>query len=204
MRTLPAEAAMVERRLPGMNDLHATNPSLHMRHARHIVLPAALALLGVWVLAGCLYIPTFGTTVKGRNASKSVGAARSGKPIGVARSSAADVIRLLGEPTFATADRSVFAYPWTVRNGYAVWPLCFGGYSVLGERTLVLRFAGDERLRSYEVLRRDDPVIQINSMGSRAPLPPEIEEEMRAARMKEYERGRSSTRPATAPVTRPE
>src|SRR6478609_6065945 len=123
---------------------------------RKLLLPTGLAALGVWVLVGCVYIPTFGPTVRGRNAAGDVGPAGSKKPVRVADSTLADVVRVLGEPPLATADRRVVGYPWSVRKGFLVWPLCFSADSIHGNRTLVLRFDGQQVLRSFEVLKQDE------------------------------------------------
>ena len=172
---------------------------------RQLALPVALTAVAVWVLAGCVYIPAFGPTVEGENASKSVGSKGSRKPIRVGRATVADVVGVLGEPPAATSDRRVLAYTWVVRNGYSIWPLCFAGYPVNGNRTLVMRFGEDGVLRSFEVLKLNDPVIQISAMGRQFPMPDEIERE-RTAQLREGARYRATAAraaPATAPSTAP-
>ena len=169
-----------------------------------IAAPAAFMLLGIWLLVGCVYVPTFDKVVTGRNAAKKVGDARSRRPLRVTRSELADVLRVLGEPRFATADRRVLAYPWTVRNGVAVWPLCLAAYPVKGQRTLVLRFDDRDVLRSFEILKRNDPVVQISAMGFTVPLPPEIEREMAAESRLVEQRRRATTQSSSRPVTDPD
>jgi hypothetical protein len=170
---------------------------------RKLLLPSALATLGVWALVGCVYIPAFGPTVTGKNASESVGYKDSRKPVRTNASSLDDVIRILGEPQAATADRRVLAYTWVVRNGYSIWPLCFAGYAVNGKRTLVLRFDGRDVLKSFEVLKLNDPVIRINGVGGRFAMPVEIEQERIAEGRRIMEQRRSATRPTTTPATAP-
>jgi hypothetical protein len=175
-----------------------------MNHrSTRLLLPLALAAVGVWLLAGCVYIPVFGPTVEGKNASKSVGSNASRKPIRAGRATHADVVRVLGEPQAKTADDRVLAYTWVIRNGYAVWPLCFGGYPVNGSRTLVLRFDERHLLRSFEVLKMNDPVIQFSGSGRHFLMPPEIEQEQRAAHLRAYGARLSTTRPTTSPAPAP-
>ena len=177
-----------------------------MSHRRtRLVIPLALTAAGLWLLAGCVYIPAFGPTVEGKNASKSVGSKGSRKPVRVGRATRADVVGVLGEPRAATSDRRVLAYTWVVRNGYTIWPLCFAGYPVNGNRTLVLRFGEDGVLRSFEVLRLNDPVIQISAMGRRFPMPDEIERDRTAQRREaaRYRAPAARRAPATAPAFQP-
>jgi hypothetical protein len=170
---------------------------------RKLLLPTGLAGLGVWVLVGCVYIPTFGPTVRGRNASGEVGPAGSKKPIRVSASTLDDVIRVLGEPPLATSDRRVVGYPWSVRNGYLVWPLCFSGDSIYGNRTLVLRFDERQVLRSFEILKQDEDFQTAGGMLRMTPLPPEIERERAEERRRQFERERALSRPPTVPATEP-
>ena len=145
-----------------------------MKHHSRLIPPVLLIIFGLWLLHGCIYIPTFGTKVSGENAAKQVGDAKSRRPLRVGHATRDDVLKLLGEPYVASADGSAMAYGWTVRNGIAFWPLCFYANSVLGERTLVLRF--DERgvLRHYEVLKADEGLIEFHGVGP--PLPADLQE----------------------------
>ena len=175
------------------------------RKIRRLLAPLVLIVAGVWVLVGCVYIPTFGTRMAGKDVAKSVGHADSRKPIRVSRATVADVLRVLGEPPFATDDRRVFAYPWTVRNGIAVWPLCFAAYPVRGQRTLVLRFDTEDVLGSFEVLKRDEPAVNLYYNQKMLPvLPQEIERERWHSRPAGVHPWAPSTRPATSPATQPE
>jgi hypothetical protein len=170
---------------------------------RKLLIPIGLTALGVWVLVGCVYIPTFGPTVRGRNAAGDVGSAGSRKLIRVTVSTLADVIRVLGEPPLATRDWRVVGYPWSVRNGYLVWPLCFSGESIYGNRTLVLRFDEQQVLRSFQVLTQDENFMNAGGMLRITPLPPEIKQERAEERRRQYELKRASTRPTTLPATAP-
>jgi hypothetical protein len=141
-----------------------------MRHRLGLLLPLVLASIGVGLLVGCIYIPTFGAAVSGRNVAKQVGDARSRKPVRVGTSTRDDVLRLLGAPQASKADGTGVAYMWSVRNGVAVWPLCFQAESIIGYRTLVLRFDEAGRMKSYEVLKSDTPVV-LNLGGTHHALP---------------------------------
>jgi len=118
-----------------------------------------------------LPIPTFQATVEGRNVARQVGDINSGKPIRVSQATRSDVLRLLGTPYAVTEDGRGLPYSWTVLHGVTVWPLCFYADPVRGARTLILRFDENDVLRSTEVLKRDEPVIQWNSMDVTPPLP---------------------------------
>jgi hypothetical protein len=162
------------------------------------LLPVLLTAAGVWLLVGCVYIPTFGRVSQGSDASRQVGNARSKKPLQVSRATRDDVLRVLGTPRFTSSSGLEAAYAWEVQNGYTVWPLClFSGYPVNGKRTLVLRFGGDGVLRSSQVLKSDANVIQISAYGPgiRLLLPPDLEED----RIAQLRRSMPATRTTAAP-----
>jgi hypothetical protein len=172
--------------------------------SRKLAFPIALAVVGAWLLVGCVYVPTFGPVISGKDVAKAVGAGDSKKPLRTGQASVADVRRLLGEPPFASDDGRVLAYPWTVRNGLAVWPLCFSAYPVRGQRTLVLRFDSSGFLQSFHLLKQDEPVMNLYPNQPQSPLlPEEIENDLRSARIAEVQRRKASTRPATVPTTQP-
>ena len=174
------------------------------RRIRRLLAPVALIVIGVWLLAGCVYIPTFSTTTSGKSVGGSVGAADSRRPLRVSRSTLDDVLRVLGKPPHATSDGRVLAYPWSVRHGIVVWPLCFAGYSVNGQRTLVLRLDERHVLRSFEILRQDDNILDLygGARGAKM-LPPEIWGDRAEAMREKLGRWQPSTRTSTAPATRP-
>ena len=122
----------------------------HLAKHRPALLPALLIVLGVCLLQGCLFIPTFDKLKSGKDVSKAVGDANSRKRLRVGVSTLDDVIAVLGPPHYATPDRSEVAYVWTVTNGIWVWPFCFTAYPQEGKRALVLDFDRG-LLRSYRV-----------------------------------------------------
>ena len=163
------------------------------------LLPAVLCAAGVWLLVGCIYIPTFGKVVNGHDAARQVGEARSKKPLRVERTTQAEVLRFLGTPHFTSSSGLEIAYAWEVQNGYAFWPLClFSGYPVNGKRTLVLRFHEDGLLRSYQVLRSDANVVQISPYGHgiRVLLPPDLQDD----RFAQMRRAYLASQPTTGPT----
>jgi hypothetical protein len=134
-----------------------------------LVMPATLAGVGVYLLVGCIYIPTFNGVKTGKNYSKLVGDAKSRKPVRVGRSTVEDALRILGVPFSRKGDGEALAYTWTVQTGVAVWPLCFHAESMQGYRTLVLRFDANRRLASYEILKTNEPFLDFG--GTSQPMP---------------------------------
>jgi hypothetical protein len=107
-----------------------------------LVLPFVLVVAGAFLLIGCIYIPTFNKVVRGVDASKEVGDAKSRKPLRIGHATRADVERVLGPPQYASADGSEVGYTWVIQRG--VWlSVCFGSEKVTGMRGVVLKFDGD-------------------------------------------------------------
>ena len=136
-----------------------------MSRRSRLLAPAALALLGAWLLSGCIFLPTFDNTIRGENAARSVGGKRSSKPIRLHVATRDDVLRFLGDPAFASPDLTRIAYTWDVRNGYWVWPLCFAGYAQEGRRIILLTFDESAVLRTAEVLRSDGNFLHSRVSG---------------------------------------
>src|SRR5215204_20189 len=120
-----------------------------------LLLPLALAAIGAWLLAGCIFVPTFDKTIRGKNVSKYVGSQRQKRPLRLHAATRDDVLRVLGEPHYASPDRTRIAYEWDVRNGYWVWPLCFAAYAQEGRRVLLLTFDEEGVLRTSEGLKNN-------------------------------------------------
>lgn len=161
-----------------------------MRHRPvRLALPLVLAGVGVSLLAGCVFIPTFDKTIRGKNVSKYVGSAKQDRPIRLHAATRDDVMRVLGEPRYASPDRTRIAYEWEVLNGYWVWPLCFAGYRQEGRRALLLTFDEAGVLRTSEVLKNNG-----NWFYGIAPGLPALPRDMLTA---------GATRPATSPANQP-
>lgn len=162
-----------------------------MRQLIRLSLPALLLGAGLWLLSGCLPIPTFQATVEGQNAERKVGDANSRKPIRVSRATRADVLRVLGTPSGESEDGRAVAYRWKVLHGVTVWPLCFYAQGVHGARMLVLRFDEHGVLQSTEAFKRDEQVIQ----WTQGPAFLELPQGMRPVPTG----GAGAARPATVP-----
>jgi hypothetical protein len=120
-----------------------------------VAVPAVLIALGVAALSGCLFIPTGEKVVSGRDATADVGDAKSKKSVRVGRATRADVVRVLGEPEYATESRDRVLYTWRVRNGVWFYPLCFKSDPNFGTRLIELRFDNAGVLRGFELKRAD-------------------------------------------------
>jgi len=131
---------------------------------RALILPTLLALAGVLMLAGCIYIPTFGVSVEGTsNLQKKVGAADSKKPIRLNTSTRSEVEQVFGQPYDAKVDGTQTVYAWTRRWGIAWLPLCFWnrlGY-VPDDRTkwFLLTYNSDHVLVKVELLELQPPPL---------------------------------------------
>ena len=120
---------------------------------RRSLVPALLALCaGIWLLAGCIYIPKFNAVIEGKDAAKHVGNADSRKPLRVNHATRDQVVGLLGDPKYVNADGTAMAYTWSVRKGTIFWPICaFMTEDVDRQRTLVLRFDNAGSLRRFSL-----------------------------------------------------
>ena len=85
--------------------------------------PMLMAAAGVWLLAGCVFIPTFNNPVRGRDVSGQVGSPESKRPLRIDQARREDVLRVLGAPWATSPDGTELAYTWVVRNGVWVMPL---------------------------------------------------------------------------------
>lgn len=135
---------------------------------RQLVLPLVLILFGVVLLHGCIYIPTFNQHHSGIDAAKQVGDARSGRLLRIGSATRADVDRVLGRPTYVSADGSEIAHTWLVQSG--VWlNICFGSSEILSKRAALLRFDSGGVLRGVRVVKQDG---LSRWMREKAVLPP--------------------------------
>lgn len=95
-----------------------------------LLLPITLAIIGVWALAGCFYLPIPEHRVNGKQKdfTKLVGPKLRSPAIhqGMTR---AQVIALLGNTPHVSLDNMRMAYFLDTEDGFWVWPLCFSAYS---------------------------------------------------------------------------
>lgn len=122
--------------------------------AGRMVLSLALIGTGVWVLVGCIYIPTFNAVKQGQNHSKQVGDVRSRRPVRIHKATRHDVRRILGPPVAVSKDGRSALYSWRVRHGYLLWPLCGGGQWHESTRSIELRFDDKGVLTDFAVHSR--------------------------------------------------
>ncbi len=144
-----------------------------MRNIRRAI-PFVLILIGLWLLSGCIYVPMFGRPLQGKNAVKQVGDAESRKPLRVGKSNDQDIRRILGEPYAQSDEGRVLAYTWKTQNGITIWPLCFAVDGVDRWSTLVLRMDKRGVLQSKEVLRENEPAINILTTPFSPHLPDDV------------------------------
>jgi hypothetical protein len=109
---------------------------------RRLILPALLILVGAWLLAGCIYIPTFNATVEGKDIR-----GKTSRAIQVDACSHDDVRKALGEPYFKTSDGRYWVYSWKNLGGFVVWPFCFTAGSESHAYAITFEFDDGEVLR---------------------------------------------------------
>jgi hypothetical protein len=151
-----------------------------MQQLIRLSLPTLLLAAGLWLLSGCLPIPTFGGRVEGRDAVDMLGGKKGVERLRVDPITRGEVLSVLGQPYAASADQKTLAYTWTIQHAVVVWPLCFHADAVMGRRTLVLRFDDAAMLRSFALLKKDDPLISLGAPSQDAPLPDDLWEELRS------------------------
>ena len=141
-----------------------------MKHHRgRIALPSVLIALGVWLLHGCIYIPTFNKVEDGENVTKKIGDSSSRKPIRINRSNRADVERVLGPPKYVSGDGLRIAYGWRVLEGIWVMPLCFTIDDQRGFRGAVLTFDEAGTLRSMQDVKDGEYIMHQARLESALP-----------------------------------
>ena len=133
---------------------------------KRAVLPISLVALGLSLLIGCLYIPTFERPVSStqKDFRKLVGSAQ-GSVLRTGYTNRATVLRLLGSPPLVSLDSSSIGYLFETRRGYWVMPLCFFYTYSADNRVYGLRldFDKDNVLRQFKAATSD----QNNGYGFR-------------------------------------
>ena len=163
--------------------------------------PVLLAAAGVWLLVGCVYIPTFGRVVRGKDVSKTVGEEGSRAALRPGEATRDDVFRVLGRPYYEESTGHALAYNWRVQQGFFWYPVClFAADGIYGERTLVLRFGDDGVLRRYEVFKNDQARSPMADRPQGMQLPPDL---MADWYEQVIRRNRAATQPAVTTQPRP-
>lgn len=122
--------------------------------ARRIALPLGLIGAGLWMLVGCIYIPTFNMTTGAKDATKSVGDAHSDKRLRPGVSTRRNVRKLLGKPFFATADGRFLVYSWKKQKGLLIYPQCFMVLPETDAFAMTLEFGADGVMSGFDVERQ--------------------------------------------------
>lgn len=123
--------------------------------ARRTLLPATLALLGAWLLVGCIYVPWGDKVPPGqRDVRPLVGKQKSDRPIRVGSATREDVLRIAGNPNGVASDSRTWFYQWSAENGGWFMPLCFAIEPAWRDYTLSLEFGDDGRLKRFGVQHR--------------------------------------------------
>lgn len=121
------------------------------------VLPILLLGIGLWLLAGCFYLPLpEHVTGHQKDFRKAVGDANSKRPLQVGVATREQVIALLGQPPFYSHDGRSIAYALTTEGGAWVYPLCFDAEGT-HQRVYAIRldFDAANMLTSWDTARGD-------------------------------------------------
>jgi hypothetical protein len=128
-----------------------------MTGKRRFMMPLLLAGLGVYLLVGCIYVPTFNATIGGKDATKAVGLVGSTKRLLTGMSTRVIVRRVLGEPYFATSDGRFMVYSWKRQKGLVVWPLCFAAEPEAKAFAMTLEFGSDGVMTAFDLESQQAP-----------------------------------------------
>jgi hypothetical protein len=120
-----------------------------MCHAK-AVSAAALALVGVSLLIGCIPVPVYRPTKGGPRPEERIGQLRSSKPLQLGRSTRVDVWTLLVAPQYTPDDRTeIYSYRLTTVSW--LYPLCSFALPQEELRYLRLEYDDGDVLRRYKV-----------------------------------------------------
>ena len=137
-----------------------------------ILARAVLMLSAIPMLAGCLFIPTFNTTIKGTtDIGAKVGDARSNRPIRVGVATRQEIVGMFGEPPYTDKTGEWTGYGWHVKNGVWVYPFCFQAIDQIEARGIELKFDGHDVLREFRGVA-GVPVGEFIGMDGRYAPPP--------------------------------
>jgi hypothetical protein len=117
------------------------------------LLPTVLVILGLTLLIGCLYIPTFEQPAsQAQRDFRDLVGDDPGRPIRPGYVNRRTVILLLGQPDLESVDHKSIGYLFATHQGYWFWPLCFTGQEATRrEYGLRLDFRDDGVLREFRV-----------------------------------------------------
>jgi hypothetical protein len=127
-----------------------------------LAIQAVVALSLFWLLLGCFYFPTFGVRMNKSQPDfrDKIGDEKSKRPIRPGAVRKEDVIRILGQPQFASDDGSAIAYALDTERSAWVWPMCFTAVPAQ-TRTYGLRlsFGDDGVLNKWKLVQSDQSQV---------------------------------------------
>jgi hypothetical protein len=134
------------------------------------LLPISLAIIGLTLLVGCLYIPTFEEpTASSQPDFRDLVGNDPRHPIRPGYVDRRTVVLLLGQPQLESNDHKSIGYLFATHQGYWFWPLCFAGQEATRtEYGLRLDFRDDGVLRDFNVVHND---VDSGSLFSNLPYP---------------------------------
>ncbi|HET6249773.1 MAG TPA: hypothetical protein VFE47_18935 [Tepidisphaeraceae bacterium] len=134
-----------------------------LRRYVKIAIPISAIVVGIILLAGCLYIPLPEHKVGPETDFRElIGDPHSGRPIRAGAISRASVEQLLGKPQYISDDRRVTGYTVTTDGSFVIWPTCFvAGPDRISAYALRLEFDDRNMLISLKTDHAD-----INTGGS--------------------------------------
>jgi outer membrane protein assembly factor BamE (lipoprotein component of BamABCDE complex) len=137
------------------------------------IVALSLVVLGLGLLSGCVFIPTFNKTTEGINVAKQIGDQNSRKPVRVGFTRE-QVTEELGPPQYATDDMRKIAYQWRVLQGVWILPLCFAAPKQEEYRVLVLSFNDAGTFEKYEMRKDNSQTLMPWYHPIRPPVPEQL------------------------------
>ena len=135
-------------------------PAHSKRRLTAILLPMSLIALSLWLLVGCLYVPTptsMHLTGSTKDFRPLIGDEQSRKPIVAGRVTRAKVEAILGRPRFASRDRSRAMYVIHLKQGIITYLLCFTVTDYYDRGVgLLLTYDANGRLQSWRQIDNSD------------------------------------------------
>ncbi|HZL34105.1 MAG TPA: hypothetical protein VFC78_02270 [Tepidisphaeraceae bacterium] len=131
-----------------------SSPRGHRPTTPRRTLPLMLSAVGLWLLVGCIYlpIPEHRTDKHQVDFRELVGDAGSKARIQPGHVTRAQVIALLGPPSFMSADRTSIGYTLETAEGLLIYPQCFSAWPENKySYGLRLTFAPDEVLSQWRL-----------------------------------------------------
>jgi hypothetical protein len=137
------------------------NPPSPTRSIAWKLLPVLLALLGMWLMAGCFKIPVweYRSFDEQHDFRAELGDAHSKRPVRPGAISRNEVVARFGKPSYVSKGRRSVEYLLETNRAVYVWPLCFKA-SPANQRlyTLTLDFDAEGQLSDWNLTHSDRTV----------------------------------------------